>query len=235
MSSPRVLVVGGAGSVGRLVIAHFKRAGWATVSADLVAQPEATQSVTLDVGSTASPSRILSELHASPPLDAVVSVAGAWHGGGIEDSNLIETADAMWWANVVPSLTAAHVASRMLRPDGLLMFTGALPVRMSAKGTPWMVGYSLSKAAVHNLVVNAAAALPEARVVGLLPQTIDTPANREAMPTADFASWTPASTIAEIITGWAGAREASLAASIQSGGLYAVTTEKGETKVELVE
>ena len=55
------------------------------------------------------------------------------------------------------------------------------------------------------------------RVNAVVPTTIDTPANREAMPDADFSAWTPPARIAEVIR-WL----ASDAGATVRGGLIPV-------------
>jgi NAD(P)-dependent dehydrogenase (short-subunit alcohol dehydrogenase family) len=55
------------------------------------------------------------------------------------------------------------------------------------------------------------------RVVAVVPSTIDTPANRAAMPGADFSAWTPPAKIAGVVL-WL----ASDAASTVRGALLPV-------------
>lgn len=65
---------------------------------------------------------------------------------------------------------------------------------MAGVGTPDMIGYGMAKAAVHQLVKSCAtkeSGLPiGVTVAGLLPVCIDTEANRQSMPDADFNKWT---------------------------------------------
>ena len=64
-----------------------------------------------------------------------------------------------------------------------------------------MSAYSASKAAVIRLTESAAAEVKDkgVNVNCILPGTIDTPANREAIPTADFGKWVKPSSLAEVI------------------------------------
>lgn len=122
----------------------------------------------------------------------------------------------------------AHAASTLLNPRGLVVLTGAAPVYSG--GTPGMLAYGCAKAAVHHMVRTLArsADLPaEAAVVGLLPVTIDTPANRAAMPTADFAQWTPPADIAQQLLRWSERAPAPV-----SGAFYAFRTAQAKTVVE---
>jgi dihydropteridine reductase len=68
-----------------------------------------------------------------------------------------------------------------------------------------MAGYGISKGATHQLVksMGVPGALNDrACGVGVLPITIDTPANRDAMPDADFSSWTSPEDMAMKIFEW---------------------------------
>ena len=55
------------------------------------------------------------------------------------------------------------------------------------------------------------------RVNAVLPTTIDTPANRAAMPDADFSAWTPPARIADVLVWLAGPAGATV-----RGGLIPV-------------
>ena len=56
-----------------------------------------------------------------------------------------------------------------------------------------MIGYSMAKTGVHSLALNLAQHFQQSqhsgRVITILPETIDTKTNREAMPNADFTKW----------------------------------------------
>jgi dihydropteridine reductase len=91
--------------------------------------------------------------------------------------------------------------------------------------TPGMLGYGLSKVGAHHFIQSLgettgksattksrrqkarrlrknSAYLDTLSVVGILPTTIDTPSNREAMPDADFNQWTQPAHIAKEIGTW---------------------------------
>ena len=91
--------------------------------------------------------------------------------------------------------------------------------------TPGMLGYGLSKVGAHHFIhtlgdtTGKSVATPSTRkrtkalrrdaeyldtlsVVGVLPTTIDTPSNRDAMPDADFDKWTKPNHIAKEIGTW---------------------------------
>lgn len=105
---------------------------------------------------------------------------------------------------------------------GLFVAIGAT---VALGGTPGMLGYGLSKVATHHYLQTLGETTGKAvtskskrkstrslrlehgylgklSVVGILPTTIDTRANREAMPGADFDSWTKSIDIAREIGQW---------------------------------
>lgn len=82
-------------------------------------------------------------------LDAILNVAGGWAGGNAESGEkLITASDLMWKQSVWSSLIAAGLASKYLRPKGVLTLSGAAA---ALNATPGMIGYGVAKAAVHQL------------------------------------------------------------------------------------
>lgn len=78
----------------------------------------------------------------------------------------------------------------------LVVLTGA-GAALDPRACTGMLGYGMSKQATHFLVRSLAAWFEakqageaKATVVAVLPTTLDTPANRAAMPGADFGGWT---------------------------------------------
>ncbi|KAI3655147.1 hypothetical protein MP638_001252 [Amoeboaphelidium occidentale] len=92
-----------------------------------------------------------------------------------------------------------------------------------------MIGYGMAKAAVLQLtksLMSEGSGMPQgAKVVCLLPTTLDTEANRNAMPKADFSSWTPLHAVADKIVDWSTGNCES--------GLYEVETKQGQTAFNL--
>lgn len=107
---------------------------------------------------------------------------------------------------------------------GLFVAIGATA---ALNGTPGMLGYGLSKVATHHFVQtlgettgkaattktkrkrarslrvgSSSTYLNRLSVIGILPSTIDTPANRRAMPDGDFKGWTKSIDIAKEIGLW---------------------------------
>jgi NAD(P)-dependent dehydrogenase (short-subunit alcohol dehydrogenase family) len=105
----------------------------------------------------------------------------------------------MLTANLRTTVAAVQAVLPRLPPEGGRIVTvGARPGVTGAKG---LSAYSASKAAVLRLTESLSEELKHSgtTVNCVLPSTIDTPDNREAMPQADFTRWVPADHIAEVV------------------------------------
>lgn len=135
-------------------------------------------------------------------LEAVVCVAGGWAGGNAS-KDLAKNTNMMIEQSVWSSVISASVAAQFLKEGGILTLTGA---KAALSSTPGMIGYGMSKAAIHQLTKSLAAngsGLPEnAFVASILPITLDTPMNRKWMPNADFSTWTPLEFVADLFHKW---------------------------------
>ncbi|KAJ2716187.1 hypothetical protein H4R19_000790 [Coemansia spiralis] len=231
---PSAIVYGGRGALGAAVVSQFKKQAWRVISIDLAANPDADDNVVVSAaadGLSEQGARVeqdVATVLGDAKVDAVLCVAGGWQGGNAASSRFLQSADMSIKQSVATSLIAAAVAARHMRTGGLLVLTGAIPALEG--GTPGMIGYGMAKAAVHHLVSSLAlpgSGLDGSRVAGLLPQTLDTPANRSAMPSADFTSWTPLADAAELLFKWA-----TSPAACESGRLYKLLTKDQITSVE---
>lgn len=233
MSISRVLVFGASGALGSSVMNAFRGANWNTHAVDFVpGSTPASLTTVLKVGMT-SQQMIESVLNdaKSSRYDAVINVAGGWVGGGIADKGIAAAWEASCQQSIVSSLVTSHIASCHGNKGVLLVLTGS---EAALHPTPQMIAYGTAKAAVHHIVRSIAQdrqGLPEGgSVIGVLPQTLDTPGNRAAMPGADTSSWTPTSFVADELLGWA----AGKVARPKSGGLAIYRTSGGKTVVEIV-
>ena len=131
----------------------------------------------------------------------------------------------MFESSLKTSVVAARIAATELSPNGLLLVPGSAAC---AGPTPWAISYGAVKAGVHHLVKSLAAqgsGLPEgAKVVGIAPVMLDTPANRNSMPEADYSTWTPLEEVAEKVFRWASAAE-----PVASGAVYRISTGSDRT------
>ncbi|TPX30412.1 hypothetical protein SmJEL517_g06024 [Synchytrium microbalum] len=230
---PHVLVYGGSGALGRNVVDTFAKDGWTVTNVDLSTNEATPHNIVLKHSSDLHDtprhveealSRILDSL-VDTHLDAIINVAGGWAGGNVASHDIYKTAMAMYTQSTWTALVTAHLATKFLRTGGTLVLTGAAA---AVDPTPGMVGYGMAKAAVHHLVKSIAAkdgGLPEkAKVVAILPVTLDTPMNRKFMPDADTSSWTPLPELSTKFLAWATGHE-----QVTTGSLVKVVTAAGKT------
>ena len=93
-------------------------------------------------------------------------------------------------------------------PGGRLVNVAARPALVP---TPGLSAYAASKAAVAAMTQSLAEELKREGiwVNAVVPSTMDTPANRAAMPSADFAAWPSVDDVAETIAFLASPRNRS--------------------------
>jgi NAD(P)-dependent dehydrogenase (short-subunit alcohol dehydrogenase family) len=209
--SPRgAIVTGGTGALGRalvrLLLARGTRVAvpwrnaeeWRSLQQEAGALPLLGIEATLsdDAGAEAFVAEAAAWLGA---LDAVALVAGGWKGGASFEAAPVDEWDRMLRTNLD---TVAHVCRaalpRLRARGGSVVAVGS---RAAETGGAGMAAYAVSKVAVHALVrvlalENAAHAV---RFNAVLPGTIDTPANRRAMPNADRSKWTSPEAVARVM------------------------------------
>ena len=96
---------------------------------------------------------------------------------------------------------AGREAARQMKPGargGRIVHVGS---RAALEPPAQKIAYAAAKAAVAAMTRSMAAELRPAGILvnAVLPDTIDTAANRAAMPGADFSRWTPPAAIADTI------------------------------------
>lgn len=136
-------------------------------------------------------------------IDALVNIAGAFAFETVAEG-APETWQRLHDANLMTALNASRAAIPHLRKSraGRIVNLGAIGALHPGAG---MGPYAASKAAVHRLTEVLAAELKGSITVNaVLPSTIDTPANRAAMPDADVKSWVTPDELAEVILFLAG-------------------------------
>jgi NAD(P)-dependent dehydrogenase (short-subunit alcohol dehydrogenase family) len=207
------LITGAAGNLGQATAVAFRRAGVHTVLVDHARGrleklfPDLVGSVDhlfvggVDLTDTAA----VEELTATvmdhfERIDALVNTVGTYRGGKPVHEESLDTWELLFDANVRTALlTVKAVVPVMLQQgSGRIVNVGS---RSALRGGARTAAYSASKSAVVRLTESLAAELEVSgiRVNCVLPSTIDTPQNREAMPDADFSTWVTPEAIAEVI------------------------------------
>jgi NAD(P)-dependent dehydrogenase (short-subunit alcohol dehydrogenase family) len=138
-------------------------------------------------------------------LDVLVHTVGGFAGG----QPIADTDDATFQQMLEVNLNSVFHILRatipVLRPTG----TGriiAIGSRAALEPGANVGAYSASKAAMVSLIRTAALENKDAGITAnvILPGTMDTPANRQAMPKADFSKWVRPLTVASLALWLAG-------------------------------
>lgn len=133
-------------------------------------------------------------------IDVLVNAVGGFRAG----TPVHETSMATWDYLLNLNLRTALITSQAIVPHMIRENYGKIiniSARSALSGGANVGAYSVSKTAVLRLTESMSAELKKhnINVNCVLPGTIDTPQNREAMPTADFTRWITPNKIAEAI------------------------------------
>ncbi|WP_226893774.1 SDR family oxidoreductase [Nisaea sediminum] len=199
-----IAVSGASGNLGQACVEAARAAGAKVATIDRsdrgnVAADENVLHLTgIDLGDPDSPKQAIADvLDRFGRLDAVLNTVGGFAMGSVADTDISEW-EKLHAMNCVTAVNLTRAAVPTLRAGGggAIIHVGAL----AAFSAPANLGaYAASKAALHRLVEAAAAELRAdgIRVNAVLPSTIDTPQNRQAMPKADTSKWVSPGAIAE--------------------------------------
>lgn len=219
MSGPfdgaEVAVTGGTGALGRAVVAALLEAGARCHVPSLMAReledfPYRSHSgvaIRQDVDLTDAAS-VDAFYQALPPLWASLHLAGGFAMSPIGEGRA-DVFEQQLRMNAVTAFLCCRAAVQSMRKRGA---TVALPkggriVNVAARPAleprlgAGMTAYTASKAAVAALTTALGEELADEDiwVNAVAPATLDTPANRAAMPQADRSRWTPVAAVAEVI------------------------------------
>jgi NAD(P)-dependent dehydrogenase (short-subunit alcohol dehydrogenase family) len=208
------IVAGGTGALGQSVVLRFLRDG-ASVAVPWVVPEEwerlrarvekerlgrlygARVEIVTDQGALAA--FVTDVLARHEGLDVLVNTVGGFAGGDLASTSLAE-----WRRMMDLNLTSAVIGCRAVLPAmraagrGRIVNVASRAVVPPAGG---FIAYTVAKSAVialtqalaheerpHGIAVNA-----------VLPSTMDTPANRRAMPDADRSGWVGTEAVADVI------------------------------------
>lgn len=213
LSDRVAIVTGGTGALGQAVTLRLLGAGahvavpWiveeerarleARVAADQRASLLAERAdVTDETAMTAFTEKVLARHRR---IDVLVTAVGGFAMGA-----LIETDRETWDRMLAMNLTSAFTAARAIVPHMVAAGRGRVVTVASRAVVPptgGCIGYTVAKAGVIAFTQALAAEVRGRGVTvnAVLPSTMDTPANRAAMPDADPKQWVPVESVAEVI------------------------------------
>jgi NAD(P)-dependent dehydrogenase (short-subunit alcohol dehydrogenase family) len=206
------LITGAAGNLGRTTAQLFQESGAKLVLSDLkegslrehYAQWQDLPDILLlpaDLNDEQSVRRLVDQaISCFGRIDVLANIAGGFKMG----PPLRETPVEDWNFMLDTNAHSMFLASRAIIPAMLRQGAGriiSVSARAAREGKANMGPYCVSKAAVITLTETLAAEhkFDNINVNCILPGTIDTPQNREAMPEANFSNWVPTTDLANVI------------------------------------
>ena len=230
MTGRVAIVSGGTGALGQSVVSRFLSAGATVcvpyaVPAELVAlrarlgpaSGARLHAVAADVTDEAAFGAFVKDvLAAHRRVDVLVNGVGGFAGGDLASTPLDE-----WHRMLTLNLMPGVIGSRAVLPAMTAAGHGRIVNIASRAVVPPMGGfiaYTVAKAGVITLTEALAREVARGITVNaVLPSTMDTPGNRQAMPDADRSGWVGTDAVAAVI-----AYLASDAAGMVSGAAIVV-------------
>jgi len=202
-----VVITGGAGALGSAVVGALAEAG-AVCHVPCFNEAEAqrfplrdNKQVRLSVtGSLADEGNVERAYQGTAPLWASIHIAGGFAAGPLAKTS-IETLRQQLDMNFVSCALCCRAAvNAMAGAGGRIVNVAARPALEWRSGAG-MVAYAASKSAVAALTVALAEEVVKDGILvnAVAPSTMDTAANRQAMPKADFTLWPKVEEVAATI------------------------------------
>ena len=198
-----VLIAGGSGALGQTVVPAFSKAGAQVITVDRnppSAQVGVRAAMKVDVTDEADVQRLVDDvIRTRGRIDALINLVGGFALGRV-----VETDAALWQRMLTMNVTAAFLLSKAMLPHMVARGTGRIVhvvAWAAVEPFPGAAAYIVSKASLLALIKVLALELSGSGVTinGVLPNTIDTPANRASMPQTDPSIWTKPESIADTL------------------------------------
>ena len=204
-----IVVTGGTGALGTAVVGALIDAG-AQVHVPCMSSPEADrfmfrhhgQVKLVTVSSLAEEAEVARLYDSVPKLWASIQLVGGFAMAPVTDTKKSDLTHQIETNLVTAFLCCRHATIAIARTGegGRIVNTGARP------GLEWrsgagMAAYAASKAAVLAFTVALAEEVAKSGILvnAVVPSIMDTPANRAAMPRADYAAWPKVDEVAATI------------------------------------
>jgi NAD(P)-dependent dehydrogenase (short-subunit alcohol dehydrogenase family) len=205
-----ILITGANGNLGPAVVKRLLKDNYRVFAVNgskgggKPSQDERLENIEADLSDEAASFNLITSLiRKEPGLQAAILLVGGFASGKIQDTD-----DTLLGKMIILNFyTAFHIIRPLMpyflnRPEGgQFILVGSRPALNSSDGKN-VVAYALSKSLVFKLaeIINAEGKDRNVTATVIVPATIDTKSNREAMPAADFSKWVPPENIADSIS-----------------------------------
>jgi len=198
-----VVMAGGGGALGQSVVPAFSRAGARVILVERQ-PPSGLMQVQLAVKADVTDENdvrraVAGVIEREGRIDGLVNLVGGFAMGRV-----VETDASVWQRMLALNLTAAFFVSKAVLPHMLERQAGRIvhvAARAAVEPFPGAAAYITAKAGLVALIRTLALELAGSGVTinGVLPSTIDTPANRKSMPDANPSKWAKPESIAQLL------------------------------------
>jgi len=206
------VITGGTGGLGQHVTRAFAEQGativvpyrdersFANLQQTLGELAEVMHGLQADLLDEASVSHLVAEVLARfGRIDILIHLVGGFLGGLTVAETTLGQWEEMLRVNLLSTvLCCRHVVPAMMRQNsGKIITVGA---QAGLQGRAKVAAYAAAKAALLNFTQSLAAEVKKyhINVNAVVPSTIDTPANRAAMPDADYSQWVSGQSLAQV-------------------------------------
>jgi NAD(P)-dependent dehydrogenase (short-subunit alcohol dehydrogenase family) len=221
MKNKIVLITGANGGLGNAVTEAFLNAGAIVAGASRqISQDEFKNpnfyAFPAELSSLAAAKKLADEVvQRCGKIDVLVHLIGAFAAAG----TIGETDDATWQKMLDLNLNSTFHLVRAVLPHirksrgGRILAIGS---RMALEPQAGIGAYQVSKAALVSLVRTLALENKDLGITAniVLPDTMDTPANRAAMPKADTSKWVQPGAVANLLVALAGPAGAAVSGAV---------------------
>ena len=203
LSGKVVMITGALGGLGQTVTATFSRAGAkvVVVSRELPKKlPEGLLGIRADVTDEAEVQRLMREAkQKTSRIDCLINLVGGFAMGRLTETE-VSTWSKMFSLNLTTAFLLSREVTRLMIEQGFGRIIH-MAARAAVDPFPGAGAYIVSKSALLALIKVSALELAGSGVTvnGVLPATIDTPANRQSMPNADPSQWVKPEAIAALL------------------------------------
>jgi NAD(P)-dependent dehydrogenase (short-subunit alcohol dehydrogenase family) len=205
-----VLVTGGTGALGRAITAAFIASDAKVVSSYVIDREieqlkkeskAVVELIKTDVTKEEEIEKlVLSVISKYGRIDVLVNVVGGYLGG----KSVSELDEKEWDLMMTMNLKSAFLISKHVIPQmvsskyGKIMHVSS---RTGLKSSGYDSAYAASKSGLIRLVESLSEEVKDSNinVNCIMPSTIDTEANRRAMPTADHSKWVKLQDLANVV------------------------------------